>query len=171
MNCSTKHKISNAVLFQCAWFSCVLLPAQIAVIATTVVVLVHLKMTHKKENELFFILSVTALGYCMDSVFSLFGRIDLNLSGESTIYLVCVWLIFATTLNSSMSWFLSSPYRSIILGILAPVSYYAAQQFGKIKYSEPLVSTMAIHALLWGILMLIVHKMNFDQNIQSANER
>ena len=128
-------------------------------------------MAHDSDWEMLLVFGVGTVGYLMDSIFSLTGKIDLDPAGESLLYLVCVWLLFASTLNSSMKWLINSPLKSCLLGIAAPMSYFAAEQFGKVKYSEPLVSSLIIHALLWSFLMLIVHKLYFGQNSQSINER
>ena len=170
MNCSTKHRICNAVLFQAGWFACILLPAHTALATTVLILLIHFKMTENYDRELLLVLGVGAIGYTMDSFASLFGLIDFSPEDGSLVYLVCVWLLFASTLNSSLKWISSKSHFAVIAGFIAPLSYYAAQQFGKVKYSEPL-SSIVIHALLWGLLMLIVHKLYFDQNSQRINER
>lgn len=171
MSRSSKYKTVNALLFQAGWFTCILLPSFAALICTVIILLIHFKMSENEDREMLLVFAVGTAGYFMDSIYSLTGKIDLAPGNESMIYLVCVWLLFAASLNSSLKWFCGTSMKSILLGILAPVSYFAAQQFGKVKYSEPLVSSMLIHALLWGLFMLIVHKVFFGQNIQRTNER
>ncbi len=171
MSCSTKHKIVNAVLFQAGWFSCILLPAYMALFSTVIIIAIHLKISEDSSKEMFLIFGAGTMGYLMDSIFSLTGRINLEPANESMIYLVCVWLLFISTLNSSMKWFCETPVKAALLGALAPFSYFAAQALGKVKYSEPLVTSMIMHALLWSVFMLIIHKLYFVQNSQRANER
>lgn len=128
-------------------------------------------MASNFKKEFTFVFTVGSIGYCIDSIYSISGLIALSLNSSSTIYLVCVWLLFASTLNWSMKFFMKSPIRAGLLGALAPASYFAAQSLGKLNYSEPLTHSMLIHALLWSFYMLLVHKLYFGQNSQCTHER
>ena len=171
MSGDTKYKFINAVLFQVGWFSCILLPVKYSVPIASAVLTAHYFLSGKSDKEMLKIFAIGSIGYCMDVVCQSMGLINLSASNSPVIYLVLVWLLFASTLNWSMKFFMLSPLRSAVLGLLAPMSYFAAQQLNKVQYSEPLVKSMLIHALLWSVLMLIVQKVFFDQNSQCINER
>lgn len=171
MNSGIKNKLVNAGLFQLGWFSCIMLPTYAAVAVSCTILAVHLISVPYPKSELLFILIAAFGGYAMDFSYSLTGMIDLNPGEFSQLYLVCVWLLFSMTLNWSMNYALKTPWRAALLGLLAPLSYYAAQQFGRVKYSQPLYQSMGFHALLWAHYMLIVHKLKFSQNSQCVNER
>lgn len=171
MKSPVKYKLVNAGLFQIGWFSCVLLPTTAAVTVTAAILAVHFYNITNPQSELLFISVAGISGYFMDFMYSLTGLIDLNAGNFSQVYLVCVWLLFTMTLRWSMDFLTSYPLPALITGLLAPLSYFAAQQFGKINYSEPLLKSMSFHALLWSLYMLIVHKVKFSQNSQCVNER
>lgn len=167
----SKYRYLNVALFQAGWFACIFLPTIYGLAATILVLIIHLKMVPNFQKELAFVITVASVGYCMDSLYSLLSLVEFKVNSESTIYLVCVWLLFASTLNWSMKYLIKTPLRAMLLGILAPLSYFGAQSLGKIKYSEPLAVSILFHALLWSAFMLLVHKLYFGQNSQYTYER
>ena len=157
----------NAVLFQAAWLTCVLGAIQFAVVAFAVFMCIHFYVIDDRKGELKFILCAGAAGFAIDLILDRFGILNVNPSGAFPLYLLFLWLLFCSTLRWSMKFFLDSPVLAGLLGFLAPVSYYAAQQFEKVKYSEPLAKSIAIHALLWAVFMLIVHyKVNKNEEYE-----
>ena len=146
----------NAVLFQAAWLTCVLGSVQSALIASALFLTFHLAVVENRKEELAFIIPVAAAGFMIDSVIDLAGILNISPSGVFPVYLICLWLLFAATLRWSMRFFFYSQLSAAVLGMLAPVSYCAAQTFEKVKYTEPMIQSIAVHALLWTVLMLIV---------------
>jgi hypothetical protein len=64
-----------------------------------------------------------------------------------------MWMLFATTLNSSMGWMKSYKKLSIVLGALfGPLAYYAGARLGGVILVEPVVA-MAALAVGWAVLM------------------
>ncbi|MCM8526136.1 MAG: DUF2878 domain-containing protein [Lentisphaeraceae bacterium] len=171
MSSRQKFKLVNAVLFQLGWLVCIFSSSLNSLIVTSVIIIYHLKSVKNRADEFKFILPVAIYGYLLDNSLMILGYIDLSFAKASTIYLVCVWLLFVMTLRNSMSFFMNTPVKAFLLGLLAPVSYFTVHNLGKVKYSEPLIHSIFIHALLWSFFMLIVHKLYFGQNIQLQDER
>lgn len=159
---AARSKILNAILFQVGWFSCIFLSFWPALVITTIVLGVHLKLAEDYKNELKIIFPVGCLGFILDWFFAKLGFIDLNVSGGPVFYLFLLWLLFASTLNSSLKYLMNKPLSAALAGALAPLSYMAAEKIGRVKYAEETLGSMLLHAVMWSLYMLIVHKVYFS---------
>ncbi|MCH2204777.1 MAG: DUF2878 domain-containing protein [Lentisphaerales bacterium] len=157
----------NGLLFQAVWFTCILGSTVAAVLSTASFLVLHLYMTQKLAKEVQIILVTVLLGFSVDMAFSTAGFIQFQENGAFPYYLLCLWLAFATTLYHSSSKLLSSNLIALIGGALAPLSYFAAQNMGKVSYTAPLYKGIILHALLWAGIMLIIRVKFFKKEISS----
>ncbi len=159
-----KAKLLNFVLFQAAWFGCVLsaarglwwMPPLCAICACAV----YLYGSDNRASALRLLGTVTALGTVVDvalwklNVVS-FARSDASwLSG--TIWFASLWAAFATTLQLSLAWLQSRVVASILFGAIGgPLAYVAGEKLGALSLPSKAVS-LSVLAVEWAMLTPVV---------------
>ena len=128
--------ISNAVVFQMAWFACVQGETALALFAATLALAVHQLSQRLQAGAWRPLIVFALLGILGDSLMNNSGwvhyhrAIHMGAVTLAPIWLMCLWLAFITTLSSSLSWVFFSPYRACLVGVVAgPFSYYIGIQF------------------------------------------
>ena len=99
-------KVINASLFNIAWLVCVIFGDLAAVMACVVVLLLHFFLVSRHFAEAGLVLKVVILGWLVDT--ALFSANILTSDGDvifPPLWLSCLWLLFATTLNHCFVWF------------------------------------------------------------------
>ena len=155
------YKWLNAALFQVGWFSCILGSTTTAILATVVLLGIHLAVVTEPKKEALFICKVAFWGFSMDYALSALGYIRFLTDGDFPWFILCLWVLFATTLNWSYNYLVSKVPIAIIAGLLAPLSYFAAQKIGKVEYLTSGVESFIVHALLWISFMILIHFIEF----------
>jgi hypothetical protein len=154
----------NAILFQVLWLIAVQGNDHYAIAATLLFLAVHAHWYARKQSEWTVILIVSLPGYLFDSIssnlglFYFYGTKALTLAGVDILFaplwLLCLWLGFASTLNHSLGWMQKRVWLASIVGaIAAPLSYFAGAQFSQSRIAEPVYLSLLIHAGLWSLLM------------------
>lgn len=155
--------LSNVLLFQFGWFACVIGAAKgnfaIGPLVALAVIVVHFAVSARRTwNEAFMIGLVTLVGALADSVLMRLGILDFTggaLGGVlCPVWMMALWAMFATLLNSSLSWM----RRRYVLGTLfgavgGPLSYFAGQRLGALTLHSPIAWSSAAVSLEWAIAM------------------
>ncbi len=154
-------KLVNFVAFQIGWFACVLgaangYPAAGAMVAAGVVGL-HLAMAPGPLPELGLAAVAVCMGLFFDSLLVSLGWVaypsGMWLPGLAPYWILAMWAIFATTLNSSMGWLRERLPASVVLGaIFGPLSYKAGARLGGIEFLDEGRAMIAL-ALGWALFM------------------
>ena len=151
-------KVINASLFNIAWLVCVIFGDLAAVMACVVVLLLHFFLVSRHFAESGLVLKVVILGWLVDT--ALFYANILTSDGDvifPPLWLSCLWLLFATTLNHCFVWFQQHKIVAMIVGAIAgPTSYYAGCQLSAIAMGEPLLTSLLIIALVWAVIFPMV---------------
>ena len=149
-------RLINFAAFYLGWFACVVGAARGWPAAGPLVVAglvgLHVRQQSERSRELALILTVGVLGSAIDTVQAALGVfVFIGHPGAWLCppWLTSLWLIFASTLNGSMSW-LAARYRlaTIVGAISGPFSYYCAVRLGVIEFPHPALS-FATLALVW----------------------
>ena len=129
-------------MFQTAWFSCVLSGAHqtplIAVAVASAVIAISLRMGRGNLcADLRLLAVVGGIGFCIDSMNLLAGVFALNGSPWPMFicppWLVLIWIVFGTTLRSSLGWLAGRYWLSAALGAVAGApSYFAGAKLGAV---------------------------------------
>lgn len=148
-------KTLNFVLFQAAWFICVLYPSLSGAGLALLFVMIHLiAISHHRWSELQFIGLGTVLGGLLDSLWFRVGILD---DGTGSVqlsppWLVAIWAIFMTTFNHSLDWVTRRRWTLILLPPSAgPLAYWSASHLGAIELPTPAWSLAAL-AIGWLVL-------------------
>ena len=152
---------ANFLLFQLAWFACVLgaangLPwAGPAVVAT--VAIVHLRSVPEPRAETMLLVSAAMVGTVFDSLLVSTGWLTYP-SGQwvgyiAPYWIIAMWVAFATTLNVSLNWLKRKPVMAAVFGAVGgPLAYFAGAKLGAVTFNAPLAA-MAALAIGWALIM------------------
>jgi hypothetical protein len=154
----------NIAAFQIGWFACVLGGAHGMAWAGSAVALgvvaLHLKCAPRPRPEALLIACAAVLGLIADTLLIRGGWLEFNYGiiapGASPHWMVALWMIFATTLNVSLSWL--KPRWLLASGFGAvggPLAYYAGAKLGAVTLWDPLSALVAV-AVAWAVAMPVL---------------
>jgi len=157
-------KITNFILFQLAWFVTILSAAKgmpyIGVVFTMIWMFLHLSLMDEMRNaELKSLLFAAFMGYLLDSLLVVNGSIGFPehtlLAGPSPLWMVCLWINLAATINLSLSWLKG---RYVLAGAMAavagPLAYVAGEKFSAITLFGN--TSLLVISIMWCLAMPIL---------------
>lgn len=124
------------------------------------VLAVHLRQAERPDLEIGLVLACGVIGVWFDSFLAATGWVSYP-SGQfdpnlAPYWIVTMWMLFATTLNRSMSWLKGRLVLAAAMGAIAgPMSYYAGNRLGGIVFESPLAATVAL-SIGWALIMPVV---------------
>lgn len=153
---STQSKVVNFVLFQLCWFINVMMPGQLSALITLAAVVLHLSwISQRVARELRFIAMAVFLGVSVDILWQNLGVLSFPenqgyyAEGMIPVWLVAVWLTFATTVNHCLYWMRSWPRLTLLMAPFAGAfAYYSAAQIGALDIGHGIWGLLAL-ALGW----------------------
>jgi len=163
-------KIINFIFFQLVWFVCILGAAinqtHAAVAASLIVILFHLYLTKDKKTELKIILIASIIGFLFDG-FLLKNEMVLYANhgwsySITPLWIIVLWMGFAITLNSSLSWLKKKIKLSALFGSIGgPLAYLAGEKLEAVTILSP--NAIIVIAIGWAIitplLVIITNKL------------
>ena len=156
--------IINLLGFKLGWLSSVIGAARempwLGPAVLLAVLVVHLRQAERPDLELGLVVACGIIGAWFDSILAATGwvtypsgQIDPNVA---PYWIVTMWMLFATTLNRSMSWLKGRLVLAAAMGAVAgPLSYFAGNRLGGIAFESPLAATVAL-AVGWALIMPVV---------------
>lgn len=155
-------RLLNFAMFYLGWFACVMGAGRgqlwLGPSAVTALVLLHLYMTPRPVQEIRLILLTGVFGFAIDTLQASAGLYAFTGTSPAPwlcpLWMVALWMIFATTLNASMGW-LAQRYRlAAVLGALCgPVSYVAGARLGAIELPAHAGLSLVGIAVVWACVM------------------
>lgn len=173
--------LQNFILFQAGWFACVLGGASreymwAGTIAVAVIVAVHLARATNLRSESLLILLTAAVGTAWDSGLMIAGLFTFHngvvVSGLVPVWIIAMWVLFATTLNVSMTWMKGRYLLASIFGAIGgPVAYYAGHRLGAVDFNNTSMTMIAVAAgwsVIMPALMLLTTRFNGYRELQPS---
>jgi hypothetical protein len=160
---ATPSAILNFAAFQAAWLASVcgaawgfnwLGPAFVAALLA-----VHIARSIHPRREALFILAVGVFGSTIDTGLAAAGVFEFSRSAAGApilcpLWLVFLWLAFASTLNVSLRWLRGRSALASMAGLVfAPLSYWAGARLGALTFSGHPLGDLAIIGSVWAILL------------------
>ncbi|MBK6673233.1 MAG: DUF2878 domain-containing protein [Gammaproteobacteria bacterium] len=146
--------VLNVVVYQCAWFACVLSAAAhrsyIGIAVAAAAVLLHLYVAPAPRRELPLIGLATLAGVGFESLLAASGWVQ---SPVLPVWMVALWAAFATTLNVSLRG-LRHRYLlcAAIAAVGAPLAYEAGAALGAVQWVEATPALLLVGAG-WALLL------------------
>ena len=166
------RKLLNAALFQVAWFAAVLGAARgmpwLGPIVMIPILAIHMTLQQNRQGELKLLMAAGVLGFLFDTVFvagGIFSPLQhLFPRPFSPLWMVCLWLNFAATLNVSMAWLSGRYLLAAAFGAIGgPLAYYSGAGLGATE-ALPTPNGMLLLAVGWGLmtplLVWLAHEFN-----------
>jgi hypothetical protein len=152
--------VANVALFQAGWFACVMAGAHgqvwIALSGLAAVLGWHLLRARQPRRELVLTAIVALVGAIYETLLAQTGWMRPTtgewIPGMAAYWLVCLWAVFATTLNVSLRWLRARPLVAAAFGAIGgPLAYYAGSRLGALELAVPELALTSI-AIGWAVL-------------------
>lgn len=148
---------ANFVLYQLAWLACVWSAAAgrsgIGVAVALAVVAVQLR------REWRVILLTGLIGTVWESLLTGLDWVRYHeawAEGWPPLWIIALWLAFATTFNVSLRWLRPRAGWAALLGLVGgPLAWWAGERLGALELTSPLGS-LSVIGLGWAVLMPIL---------------
>jgi hypothetical protein len=155
-------RLTNFAMFYLGWFACVmgaghgqlwLGPSVVAAL-----LLIHLFLHAAPVQEARLILMIGISGFVVDTLQASAGLYAFTRTSAAPwlcpLWMVALWMIFATTLNGSMAWLAGRYGLAATLGALCgPVSYLAGARLGAIELPAHAALSLVGIAVVWACVM------------------
>jgi len=161
MNRAVRMKVFNFLVFQAGWMACVLGASRgqpwLAFVVVVPVLALHFLWSNRATAEARLLLVCALSGLMFDGLLLASGWVSFPngwwLPGAAPYWLTCLWLLFGTTLNLSMSWMHGRPVCAAVLGAIGgPLAYLAGERLGAMTLVHPVQALIAL-SVAWGTLM------------------
>ena len=152
--------VLNIAAFYAGWFGSVLAAANgwrwAAIVAGLAVVVVHLIIDERPQTELKLIAAAGLVGLLAEGLLMKLGFATYALPEANPavppVWLLALWMAFATTMNVSLGWLKDRLGLAAILGLAAaPPSYFAGEKLGGMQLAEPQLLSLAAIGLVWAV--------------------
>jgi hypothetical protein len=155
--------LANFLLYQLTWFACVMGAAGgqawIGVGVGLLVIGLHLRLAHAMATELKIILLTGLIGALWETLLVSQGWVRYaggGWPGFAPLWIIALWLTFATTFNISLRWLQGRHGLSALLGLIGgPLAWYAGMRMGALELPDPGYDLLAI-GLGWAVLMPVL---------------
>ncbi len=149
-------KLLNAVLFQLGWFACVLGGDVIAFAVTVSILCIHKALFVDKRFEWSFIAAVALAGFIIDNSLAWLGVFTFQSPSLLLMpfWMMCIWLLFAMTLNHSLIWLKDRLWLASVLGAISgPMAYFAGSKLANVALSTPPTFSLLSISVCWAVLL------------------
>lgn len=168
---STPMLVFNLAVLNVGWFACVLGDAyRVPLLGPAVVAVLlalHLAVVAPpaRAREVAVLLLAGAVGYLGDSALVLAGVIGFDPGSgpgaPNKLWMVALWMNFATALNSALYWLAGRPLLASALGALGgPMAYFAGVKLGALAFPGGTGWALGLIALEWAIAMPVLLGLN-----------
>lgn len=154
--------VINIVAFYAGWFGAALLAARgygaIAALPCLAVAALHLATTTDRRAAAQLMAIAAVMGAIAETALLASGATRFGVGAAAAslppLWLIALWVAFATTLNVSLAWLQSRAAIAAILGFLGgPAAYYAGAELGAMQLGQPLWASLGAIGLVWAIAM------------------
>ncbi|NKB35170.1 MAG: DUF2878 family protein [Pseudomonadales bacterium] len=157
-------KPMNLILFNLMWIGLVIGRESLILVTIPIVAIYAYILVREGKVKIHQLLLPACIGIAIDSALTLFGIF--SFSGSSLIlplWLITLWLAFATTLTQSLSFLGRNKIFSVVAGGIAfPFNYAIGERVGAVSFAEPYLLSLVIIGLIWmfvlPLLFIVTHE-------------
>jgi len=168
---TTPMLLFNLAVLNLGWFACVLGnayglplfgPAAVAVLLTAHFAVIP---RDRRLREAAILLLAGVVGYVGDSALVMAGAIGFDPGSgpgaPTKLWMVAMWLNFATALNSALYWLAGRPLLASLLGALGgPLAYLGGARLGALDFPAGDGWALVLIALEWALAMPLLLALN-----------
>lgn len=153
-----KSVFINFFAFYVAWWAMLIstwkgMPVIGWVVFAAVMAIHFFRVSVNKNKDAKEVLAIAAIGILLDTVLSQTGILTFNnsfLTILPPLWLIGIWLLFATTISYTFILIRNKiPAQIIVGGFFAPVSYITGAKLGLLSLYQPFPTYYAIHGACW----------------------
>lgn len=150
----------NAVLYQSIWF--------IAILGGTrylwcgVLLLgVHFVFSSKRKADALLMLCILMMGLVIDGLLKYSGFFSFNNDQfPLPLWLMMIWVAFATLPHHSLNWLKGRPLLSVLLGAVGgPLAYWAGIRLGAASFGFSLPFSLLMLGIIWSFVLPVSVKL------------
>ncbi len=158
LSAQARDRWINVALYQAGWFACVLgaaggwapLGGLIAISLTVA----HLLLARERPAELRLILVAGLLAFVAEPVQLSLGALAYTEHDAGSrvppLWIVALWLQFATLFGIALAWLQERLLLAVVLGAIGgPLAFLAGERLGAATVLAPRVQSLAVLAVLW----------------------
>jgi hypothetical protein len=161
---SRARQLVNFVVFEAAWFACILGVARgepgwgtLVVIAA---ILWHVAVSARPSTELALVGLLAAIGLVAESAVVSQGHVvypnGQPLAWVAPYWMVALWAEFAIALNVTLRWLKRRPVLAGVLGaFFGPLSFMGGVRLGAARFVDEPAALVTL-AVMWAVLMPLV---------------
>ncbi len=127
-----------------------------AFVVTVAILCIHELFIVKKRFEWPLIAIIAVTGFIVDNALTQLGVFSFQSPSLLFIplWLICLWVLFATTLNHSLDWLKDRLWLAALLGAISgPMSYLAGSKLADVSLSSPPLFSLLCISVCWAILL------------------
>ncbi len=125
----------------------------ISVATVTIILVAHFYLSQHRQRDAQLIIISACIGAFIDSLQGLAGIFSFNGSWHSPLWLVCLWMAFASTLYYSLAWLGKRYIVAAVFGAIGgPLSYYAGSKFNALTLNDELAISLISVSIVWAII-------------------
>lgn len=164
----------NFLLFQIGWFACLLVGMPWLLGICSVLLMAHFIWVVPKQSvwlEVSLLFKVLVVGFCLEL---LYLYVDVLVRSDGVlippVWLLLIWVLFATTFSYSLRWLRKKLYLSAIFAaIAAPLSYYAGVNLNSLmSFNSDIFFSVALIAVSWAITFPFLLWWLFPHSVQGS---
>lgn len=153
--------ILNAVFFQLGWFVCVLAGSGAAIVFTTTALVLHFVFAPVHKHDIVSVAVALFIGLAHDNLLGYFGIVDytaLETGGLAPLWLTCLWVLMALTLNHALRFFYQRPFLLAIMGAMGgPLAYFGGVELSSVEWGVKPLHGVAVLVVIW-LFLLPLHR-------------
>lgn len=168
--------VLNIGLFQAGWFACLLLPLGWSFLMVIGALVLHFSIlvpASQRGSESLLIGSVLILGVLIEC-FYLWSRALILVDGSTfpPIWLLFIWVLFATTFRHSLAWLRPKLWlAAIFAGVAAPISYLAGANLNaSVSLNDSAWFSLLVIGLSWAIAFPLMMRQFVDLSRENLEE-
>jgi hypothetical protein len=158
---------TNFISFQLGWFACVLGAANgmpwVGPAVCVPIIALHLATAERPGPEIKLMAAALLIGLVMDSFLVISGWLaygnGMLVDGMAPYWILAIWVLFASTLNVSMSWLRGRYVLASVFGAIGgPLSYLAGARLGAVELVNAQAALLAL-GVIWAVTMPVLMRL------------
>ena len=165
--------VINILWFQLGWLISVIYGTPAAALVVLITILLYRYVLPVTVAEWLLISAVIGVGVITDTLLGLSNVLQFpNSHPLPPFWMMTLWLVFATTLNQSMSMIVRRKYLFIAFcAVGAPISYFAGVHLSEVKFGLPTTLSMISIAFAWTLVGITLHHLHRNCNLKWLSEK